>query len=297
MKNKILVSIIVNCFNGERFLSEALDSVVNQTYQNWELIFWDNQSSDHSSEIIKSYKHPNFNYFFSPTHTNLGKARELALKKTNGDWVGFLDCDDIWLPEKLYNQVSVINSFKGNLGLIYTKCEFFRYRLNINKKLVRESSIKPCKILPKLKVSKELCMGNFIPFPSVLYKRDAIINAGKFSHYKFSPDYFLNLSVSLNYDVFAIEKVLCLYRYHHLNLSISIKEVGYLENIEIIKKLMPKNNSENLSRSHKTRYLFFLLSNFKIKRAYEFFKKENLLNLFFGFIDICLYVKRFNLRI
>ena len=201
------------------------------------------------------------------------------------------------MPEKLYNQVSVINSFKGNLGLIYTKCEFFRYRLNINKKLVRESSIKPCKILPKLKVSKELCMGNFIPFPSVLYKRDAIINAGKFSHYKFSPDYFLNLSVSLNYDVFAIEKVLCLYRYHHLNLSISIKEVGYLENIEIIKKLMPKNNSENLSRSHKTRYLFFLLSNFKIKRAYEFFKKENLLNLFFGFIDICLYVKRFNLRI
>ena len=63
MKNKILISIIVNCFNGERFLAEALESVINQTYQNWELIFWDNQSVDNSSEIIKSYKHPNFNYF------------------------------------------------------------------------------------------------------------------------------------------------------------------------------------------------------------------------------------------
>ena len=55
MKNKILVSIIVNCFNGERFLAEALESVINQTYQYWDLIFWDNQSSDNSSEIFKSY--------------------------------------------------------------------------------------------------------------------------------------------------------------------------------------------------------------------------------------------------
>ena len=84
MKNKILVSIIVNCFNGERFLAEALESVINQTYQNWELIFWDNQSSDNSSEIFKSYKHPNFNYFYAPNHTHLGRARELALKRTNG---------------------------------------------------------------------------------------------------------------------------------------------------------------------------------------------------------------------
>ena len=93
-------------------------------------------------------------------------------------------------------------------------------------------------------------MGNFIPFPSVLYKKDAIVKAGKFSKYKFSPDYFLNLSVSLNYDVFGIDKVLCLYRYHQSNLSISTKEIGILENIEIIKKLFPKI-SETLSRSIK----------------------------------------------
>ena len=295
MKKKILVSIIVNCFNGERFLAEALDSVINQTYQNWELIFWDNQSSDNSSEIFKSYKHPNFNYFYAPNHTHLGRARELAFKRTNGHWIGFLDCDDIWLPEKLHDQVSVIKSFDGNLGLIYSKCDFFRYRLNVNKKVTRESSIKPSNYMPSLKVSKELCMGNFIPFPSVLYKKDAIVKAGKFSKYKFSPDYFLNLSVSLNYDVFGIDKVLCLYRYHQSNLSNSTKEIGILENIEIIKKLFPKNCAETLSRSHKTRYLIFLLSNLKIKYAFLFMKKINLLNLILGFFDICLYVKRFNL--
>ena len=137
MKKKILVSIIVNCFNGERFLVEALEYVINQTYQNWELIFWDNQSTDNSSAIIKSYEHPKFNYFYAPTHTHLGKARALAFEKTKGDWIGFLDCDDIWLPEKLQNQVSVINSFEGNLGLLYSKCEFFRHRLNIYKKVIK----------------------------------------------------------------------------------------------------------------------------------------------------------------
>ena len=50
-----LVSIIMNCYNGEKYLSEALDSVLEQTYQNWELIFWDNQSVDKSAEIFKNY--------------------------------------------------------------------------------------------------------------------------------------------------------------------------------------------------------------------------------------------------
>ena len=68
----------------------------------------------------------------------------------------------------------------------------------------------------------------------------------------------------------VLDKVLCLYRYHQSNLSILTKEIGILENIEIIKKLVPNNNSENLSRSHETRYLIFLLSNLKIKSAYFF---------------------------
>ena len=142
-----------------KFLAEALESVINQTYQNWELIFWDNQSSDNSSEIIKSYKHPKFNYFYAPTHTHLGKARELALKKTNGDWIGFLDCDDIWLPDKLDNQVSVINSFEGNLGLIYSKCEFFMYRLKINKKSYKGKFNKTKQIFTSFKSFKRIMYG------------------------------------------------------------------------------------------------------------------------------------------
>ena len=54
--NQPLVSVIMNCFNGEKYLREAIDSVIAQTYTNWEIIFWDNQSVDRSAEIFKSYK-------------------------------------------------------------------------------------------------------------------------------------------------------------------------------------------------------------------------------------------------
>ena len=61
-----LVSILMNCFNGEKFLREAVDSVLAQTYQNWEVIFWDNQSTDKSAEIFKSYSDPRLKYFYAP---------------------------------------------------------------------------------------------------------------------------------------------------------------------------------------------------------------------------------------
>ena len=82
MKNKQeLVSIILNCYNGEKFLAEALLSLKNQTYKNWELIFWDNRSTDSSKEIVFSFKFKNLRYFLSKKHTSLYEARNLAIKK------------------------------------------------------------------------------------------------------------------------------------------------------------------------------------------------------------------------
>ena len=136
MKKKILVSIIVNCFNGERFLVEALESVINQTYQNWELIFWDNQSIDQSAKIVKKLNNPKIKYFLAPKHTCLGEARSLALSKSKGDWIAFLDCDDYWDKDKLKDQVNSIKFHKGNVGYVYSKCELFRDVFKNNRSII-----------------------------------------------------------------------------------------------------------------------------------------------------------------
>ena len=96
-----LVSIIVNCYNGEKYLKKTLESIQNQRYENWELIFWDNQSKDQSKDIFESFNDTRFKYFYADEHTPLYEARTLACKKSNGDFIAFLDCDDWWYEDFL----------------------------------------------------------------------------------------------------------------------------------------------------------------------------------------------------
>ena len=109
MTHKPLVSIIMNCYNSERFLNEAIDSVYAQTYQNWEIIFWDNASEDKSGEIAQSYDEK-IKYFRAESTTPLGEARNLALQKAEGKYIAFLDCDDLYEPDKLQKQVELMES-------------------------------------------------------------------------------------------------------------------------------------------------------------------------------------------
>ena len=94
MQSKKLVSIIINCYNGEKYLFQALESVKSQTYQNFELIFYDNCSTDNSKKIFDSLRDVRFFYYKSKKKLPLGVARLKALKKSKGDFFLFFDCDD-----------------------------------------------------------------------------------------------------------------------------------------------------------------------------------------------------------
>ena len=112
-----LVSIIMNCYNGEKYLKEAIRSVINQTYKNWEIIFWDNQSKDKSSQILKSFKDKRIKYYRSKSFSKLYKARNMAINKAKGKFVSILDVDDFWINTKLEKQINLFQKEK-NLILI-----------------------------------------------------------------------------------------------------------------------------------------------------------------------------------
>ena len=105
MTNKPLVSIIMNCYNGEKYLKHSIKSIINQKYVNWELIFWDNKSTDNSAKILKKFKDKRIKYFYAKKKTVLYKARNLALKKAKGKFIAFLDVDDLWTKDKLSKQI------------------------------------------------------------------------------------------------------------------------------------------------------------------------------------------------
>ena len=123
-----LVSIIMNCFNGETYLKESIESVLSQTYKNWELIFWDNKSKDKSADIFKSYNEKKLKYYYAPEHTNLYKARNEAIKKSNGDFIAFLDSDDFWEQDKLELQVELFKDL--DVAVVYGNCFIINENLN-----------------------------------------------------------------------------------------------------------------------------------------------------------------------
>lgn len=115
MHNAPIASVVVIFLNARAFLKQAIESVIAQTYQNWELILVDDGSNDGSSEVALRYARlcpTRISYVEHERHRNLGKStsRNLGLQKAQGDYVAFLDADDVWLPQKLAEQIKVLES-------------------------------------------------------------------------------------------------------------------------------------------------------------------------------------------
>ena len=106
--NNPLISIIVNCHNGSKYLRQSLNSIFNQDYKKWEIIFVDNNSSDNSLKIVKGYDQRKIRIYFLNKKISLYKARNYALSKCKGEYISFLDTDDFWLDSKLSSQVELI---------------------------------------------------------------------------------------------------------------------------------------------------------------------------------------------
>lgn len=102
-----LVSVIMNAHNSSEYLHEAIASVVAQSHRNWEVILWDNASADDSEGIAASFGDDRIRYFGIPDKVSLYESRMNAFRQAQGEFVAFLDCDDIWLPDKLALQLQV----------------------------------------------------------------------------------------------------------------------------------------------------------------------------------------------
>ena len=123
-----LVSIVVNCYNGEKYLKKTLESIQGQKYKNWELIFWDNQSLDNSKKVFDSFKESRFRYYYSDKHTTLYEARNLACKKCSGKYIAFLDCDDWWYNNFLTARKLFFDDEKYKFS--YSNCHLYFEKSN-----------------------------------------------------------------------------------------------------------------------------------------------------------------------
>ncbi len=257
--NEPLVSVIMNCYNSSEYLNEALESVISQTYSNWEIIFWDNQSTDQSPDIFQRYNDARFKYFRAGEHTSLSTARNYAVEKASGNILAFLDCDDIWLPHKLEEQVP---GFKDeNVGIVYSNFELLLTSSNASAKKMQASfaKLRSDPHGPK-SIYHYLLRANFIIFSSVLIKKAVYHKVGGFSE-KFShnEDYEVLLKCSAISNAVCTASKTLIYRVHGANNSYNNTEIGYLENRIILNALKSDKRVESAININEARYLLYLL--------------------------------------
>ena len=183
----------MNCHNGEKYLSEAINSILKQTYKNWELIFWDNCSTDNSSSILKNYKDTRIKYFKSNSFTNLGEARHCAFEKCLGEYIAFLDTDDIWYEYKLEKQIKY---FDSEVGIVTCNTLFFNDRIKkpLYQKKIQEGY-----------VFKDLLKNYNLSLETLVFKKKLAIETNIF--------FDKNLSYISDFDFFLRLSKFCKLRY------------------------------------------------------------------------------------
>ena len=116
-----LVSIIMPSYNTAPYIRETIQSVLDQAYQNWELIIVDDCSTDNTDEVVVSIKDERIKFFHNEKNSGAAVSRNRALREAKGRWIAFLDSDDLWMPEKLEKQISFME--KNGYSFSYTNYE------------------------------------------------------------------------------------------------------------------------------------------------------------------------------
>ena len=254
-----LISVIMNCYNGEKYLADSLSSLQSQSYKNWELIFWNNCSKDQSKKILLSFKDKRFKYFESKKFKNLYDSRNLAIKKAKGKLICFLDTDDFWKKEKLNKQVKLFAKDK-DLKFVYSN--FFQFYQKTKKSKIFKKSFLPEGNITQ-KILNNYCIGiltvmidSKILKKNLFNKRLNII--GDF-------DLFFKLSQKLN--IKAIQDPLAYYRVHNENYT-KLKMKQHLKEINF---WLHQNKNTKYSVKNVKKLKYKLVVKIFLKKIFDLF--------------------------
>ena len=221
--NQKKVSIIVNCYNGAKYLKECLDSIQKQSYKNYELIFWDNKSQDNSKEIFLNYKNDNrFKYFYADLHTTLYEARNLAIEKTSGEYLAFLDTDDWWVEDYLLNRVKIFDQ-RDEYIFSFSNCYHYFQRKK-NKKILTKI------IMPSGNVFDFISKNYLVKMSCLVIKKKVFTNEKKFNKkFNIIGDFEFVMRLAAKYKGFSINKPQAYIRFHSQNFLSNNRDMFYDE--------------------------------------------------------------------
>ncbi len=234
--NEPLVSAIIIFFNGEKYLAEAIDSVVAQTYANWELILCDDGSTDGSRSIAERYAalHPGkIRCVAHEGNVNRGMSatRNLGLRHARGTYVSWLDADDVWLPHKLHRQLELLREHP-QAAMVYGPLQYW-YSWSGRPADAGRDFVNPPKMARDLLHEPPVLCLSFLQDEStipggVMVRRDVLESVGGYDD-TFRDEYedvIVHAKVCLRWPVFASSESLYRYRQHEESCGAETRRVG-----------------------------------------------------------------------
>lgn len=252
--NKPFVSVILPVYNGERFLSRTLDSIFAQTEKNWEIIAINDGSTDNSLTILEKYskKIPGRFQILSVTNGGVSKARNIGVSAARGNYIAFLDQDDVWAPQKLQRQLEMF-SINKNLRVSFSNVNV----IDINGSIIRENAFRFDE-KNRGNVFDHLLFDNFIPISSVMLEKNLFMEIGGFDpQFSLAEDYDFLLKVAQRVPVDFIDEPLLLYREHGESSTFQKIDNITAESFRIIRSWKVKK--PHLFRRHFLKYQLFRL--------------------------------------
>jgi glycosyltransferase involved in cell wall biosynthesis len=233
IKNKPAVSIIIPTYNRRQLIARSIKSVLNQTYQNFELIIVDDGSTDGTEEVVAAFNDQRIRYVRREENKGEAAARNMGIKAARCDYIAYQDSDDEWLPEKLARQMKLLEDASPQVGVIYTG---FWKAENRRKTYIPFSWVNQ----KNGDIHKELLKGNFIGSPVALIKKECFDNVGLFDERLHNlVDWEMWLRISRRYHFRCVDEPLAIAHYDSDNVSDNSDSL-----IDAMELVLEKNRDE-----------------------------------------------------
>lgn len=268
-ENTTLISIIIPTYNHGCYLDRALNSVLNQTYQNWEMIVIDNNSTDNTNEVMANFVDPRITYLKIHNDGVIAISRNAGIRVAKGEWIAFLDSDDWWVENKLKECLKYINHevdlIYHDLQIVYAQSQIFK------RKIIKSRRLKKPVLIDLLVGGNTICNSSVIVRKNFL---EIIGYINEDSELVAAEDYNTWLRIAQFTDQFLyVPRMLGYYLMHNQNISKKNMQVPIRRAIdEFLYTLntQQKNNIEALFKYSSGR-LHYLKRNNKIAKSDLFF--------------------------
>ena len=275
-----LISVIVNCHNGDEYLEKCISSILSQKYKNIEIIFFDNCSIDNSKKILESFKDQRIKYFYSDIKLPLYRARNEAIKKSSGTLIAFLDVDDWWDENYLSSREKFFES--SNYDYFYTNT-MIHYEKNKTSKKYKKFN------LPDGIIYEYLAKDYFIIISGLIVKKK-IFERENYFNQKFNiiGDFDFVMKISKYANAKGFNEPLINYRAHKNNFSKLNNKMFFEEYKEWFNK-QSEDTNPNFEKNKK----YFLIKLNELEIIYNLYERKsfNLLNKILKIPKISLKIK------